>query len=377
MYVNIPIRILYVNGGLMNRGGIESMMMNYYRLFDHQATQIDFAVHDAGGFGYYDDEIRSLGGRIFVLPKKSTHPFSYMRRLKAVLRNGDYRVVHTHMDAMGAWVLKAAMECNIPVRIAHSHNTQHLTSNPLKLYMLEKERQNINRYATHRMACGDAAGKWLFGDASFEVVRNAIDVDLFAFNAETRAVVRHEWGISDDEFVIGHVGRFDHQKNHRFLIEVFAETVKQAPKCKLMLIGGGKITQSDCRELVKRLGLENRVIFTGVREDVFKLYNAFDLFALPSLFEGLVMVSVEAQVNGCPNILSSTIPREVNVSGEVEFLPLQKEDWTKRIVEKAETSRQRHEADFDIHHCGYDIHQEAQLLQQKYIELWNNNVNGC
>ncbi len=361
----------------MNRGGIESMMMNYYRHFDRQEIQIDFAVHDAGGFGYYDEEIRSMGGRIFVLPKKSTHPFFYMRRLKSVLRKGAYRVVHTHMDAMGTWVLKAAKECGVAVRIAHSHNTQHLTSNPLKLYLLEKARQSINRYATHRMACSDAAGKWLFADAPFEVVRNAIDVERFAFDAELRTKVRREWNLGDDEFVIGHVGRFDHQKNHRFLIDVFAEVVKQNPKCKLMLIGGGKITQSDCREQVKRLGLEDRVIFTGVRDDAFKLYNAFDLFALPSLFEGLGIVSVEAQVNGCPNLLSSTIPGEVNVSGEVEFLPLQKEDWTRRIVELTVTCGQRHKADFDIHNSGYDINQEARLLQQKYIELWNSNTNGC
>lgn len=375
--MNTLIRILYVNGGLMNRGGIESMMMNYYRHFDRKRVQIDFAVHDAGGFGYYDEEIRDLGGRIFVLPKKSTHPFSYMHQLKALLRAGEYRIVHTHMDAMGTWVLKAAKECGVPVRIAHSHNTQHLTSNPLKLYFLEKARRNMNRYATHRMACSDVAGKWLFADAQFEIVRNAIDVEQFAFDAELRMKTRREYELGDDEFVIGHVGRFDHQKNHRFLIDVFAEVVKHEPKCKLMLIGGGEITKNDCREQVKLLGLENRVIFMGVRNDAFRLYNAFDLFALPSLFEGLGMVSVEAQVNGCHNILSSTIPKEVNISGDVEFLPLQKERWINRIVELAAAHGERCKADFDIHNSGYDINQEAQLLQQKYIELWNNNTNVC
>lgn len=374
--MNTPIRILYVNGGLMNRGGIESMMMNYYRHFDRKRVQIDFAVHDAGGFGYYDEEIRNLGGRIFVLPKKSTHPFSYMLQLNALLRAGKYRIVHTHMDAMGTWVLKAAKECGVPVRIAHSHNTQHLTSNPLKLYLLEKARRNINRYATHRMACCEAAGKWLFADALFEVVRNAIDIELFAFDVETRATVRRQFGIGDDEFVIGHVGRFDHQKNHKFLIDVFAEVVKKKPKCLLMLIGGG-ITQHDCIEQVERFGLANRVIFTGVRDDVFKLYNAFDLFALPSLFEGLCIVSVEAQVNGCPNLLSSTISGEVNISNKVEFLPLQKEDWIRKIIGFVEASGQRYKADFDIHNSGYDINHEARLLQQKYIELWNENANGC
>lgn len=368
------IRILYVNGGLMNRGGIESMMMNYYRHFDHKEIQIDFALHDAGGSGYYDEEIESLGGCIFVLPKKSTHPFSYMSRLKAVLRQGDYRVIHTHMDAMGAWVLKAAKECGVPIRIAHSHNTQHLTTNPLKLWLLEKARKNINRYATHRMACSTAAGKWLFDDVPFDIVRNAIEVDRFIYDAGVRKDVRKEWSIGDDDFLIGHVGRFDYQKNHKFLIDVFAEIVRQKPKCKLMLVGGGNITQSDCREQVRQLDIENKVIFTNVRNDIFRLYNAFDLFVLPSLFEGLGIVSIEAQVNGCPNILSSTIPDEVNISGKVEFLPLQKDLWVKMILEMIKDKGVRHGAGFDIHQCGYDIHSEAQLLQQKYIELWKNNA---
>lgn len=231
-------RILYVNGGLMNRGGIESFMMNYYRHFDRTKIQIDFAVHDAGGEGYYDMEIESMGGRIFHLPKKSTHPFTYFRAVKRLIRKGGYKIVHTHMDAMGAWVLKAAMKCGVPVRIAHSHNTQHLTNNPVKLLFLERARKAINKYATIRMACSDAAGKWLFGNKPFTVIRNAIDVGKFAFNPAIRKEVRKEFGISDDEFLIGHVGRFDHQKNHLFLISAFSDFLKEQPKSRLMLVGG-------------------------------------------------------------------------------------------------------------------------------------------
>lgn len=125
----------------MNRGGIESYMMNYYRHFDHKIIQIDFVVHNAGGYGYYDEEIKNLGGQIFTLPQKSKHPLSYTTLLKTILKKGNYKIIHTHMDAMGAWVLKVAQNCGIPVRIAHSHNTKHLTNNPIKLFFLEQARK--------------------------------------------------------------------------------------------------------------------------------------------------------------------------------------------------------------------------------------------
>lgn len=224
----------------MNRGGIESFMMNYYRHFDRSKIQIDFAVHDAGGEGFYDKEIESMGGCVFHLPRKFTHPFSYADDLRQIIITGGYKIVHTHMDAMGAWVLKVAKECGVPVRIAHSHNTQHLTSNPIKLYFLEKARRDVVKYASERMACSEAAGKWLFGDYPFTVVHNAIEVGRFEFDAAARKQVRSELGISDNEFVIGHIGRFDFQKNHVFLINLFAKLLRIIPSARLVLVGGGQ-----------------------------------------------------------------------------------------------------------------------------------------
>lgn len=362
------IRILYVNGGLMNRGGIESFMMNYYRHFDRTKVQIDFIVHNAGGFGYYDEEIKQLGGKIYTLPQKSKHPLTYVHQLKKILKNGQYKVIHTHMDAMGAWVLKAAKECNIPVRIAHSHNTQHLTSNPIKLWFLERARKSITKYATHCFACSDVAGKWLFGNTPFEIVHNAIDVQKFQFDADVRSQIRKEYGIGDDDFLIGHVGRFDTQKNHTFLIDVFADVQKLISNAKLMLIGEGAM--KEYIELKCKQMLMGGAIFTGGRNDVFRFYNAFDLFVLPSLFEGLCIVSIEAQANGCSNLLSSTITQEVNVSGKVKFAPLKKDDWVKAIVD-IYNNRTEHDSCVDLRKAGYDLETESQLLQAKYEELWN------
>lgn len=365
------IRILYVNGGLMNRGGIESYMMNYYRHFDRSKVQIDFIVHNAGGFGYYDEEIKSMGGKIFVLPKKSTHPYTYVRCLKKILKEGNYKIIHTHMDAMGAWVLKVAKRCGIPVRIAHSHNTQHLTTNPLKVYFLEKARKAINDYATHRMACSEVAGKWLFGEKDFTVVRNAIEPSKYSFNDSERKSIRSQYGITENNFLIGHIGRFDTQKNHTFLINVFAKVAEINPNCILMLVGEGRLMQ-ELKDVVSKQHLSDKVIFTGVRDDAYTYYNAFDLFVLPSLFEGLPVVSIEAQMNGCISFFADTITKECSLSSSTMFIPLNIKSWKEMIIKKV-ANRGLHKCDFNIEKSGYDISTEAKKLENFYIDLWNKN----
>ncbi|MBD9144780.1 MAG: glycosyltransferase family 1 protein [Bacteroides clarus] len=368
----MAVRILYVNGGLMNRGGIESYMMNYYRHFDRDKIQIDFVVHDAGGYGYYDEEIKAMGGRIFVLPQKSKHPLSYSRKLKRILIEGNYKIIHTHMDAMGAWVLKVAKVCGIPVRIAHSHNTKHLTSNPIKLFFLEQARKNINKYATCRMACSEMAGKWLFGNQTFHVIRNAIDIDKFKFNKDVREQIRVRYGIGND-FLIGHVGRFDVQKNHSFLIDVFAKVHHAMPNCKLMLIGEGYLKENILQK-INELCLQGHVILTGTRDDVNCFYNAFDLFVLPSLFEGLPVVAVENQINGCPALLSSAITTETQISPDVRFIGLREELWYAEIVKYIRMyGNRRKERHINSYIFSYDIEIEAIKLQNIYRDLWNKN----
>lgn len=370
--MQLPIRVLFVNGGLMNRGGIESYMMNYYRHFDREKIQIDFIVHNAGGYGYYDDEIKKLGGNIYVVPQKSKHPIKYTSHLKKIFKNNNYKIIHTHMDAMGTWVLKIAKECGIPIRIAHSHNTQHLTTNPVKLFFLEQARKKINLYATHRMACSEAAGKWLFGNAPYQIIRNAIDLDKFIFNLPVRESVRKEWGIKDGEFLIGHVGRFDTQKNHTFLIDVFYKVHQKLPNTKLMLIGEGGL-MPDIKEKVEKLGLKDSIIFTGSRNDANLFYNAFDLFVLPSLFEGLGIVAIEAEINGCTSFLSDKIPQEAKIAQNVSFIPLNIDVWTNKIIEYIFQKELRQGALFDIYKSGYDIKTEALKLQNIYLDLWKNS----
>lgn len=274
------IKILYVNGNIMKRGGIESYMMNYYRHFDHNKIQIDFVVL---GFqkGAYDDEIESLGGKIYNIPQKSKNYLGYLKGLNKIFVTGEYRIVHSHLDAMSMTVLKQAKKFNVPIRIAHSHNTQHLTRNLIKLLINERAREKIKNYATHLFACSEPAGIWLYGNKAFEegrvsIIKNAIDIDKFTFNKEKRKELRKEFELCEDDFVIGHVGRFEYQKNHKFLLETFAGVVKLIPNAKLILVGDGDLREKIENKIFK-LNIQNNVILSGTREDVNNLYNLFDV----------------------------------------------------------------------------------------------------
>lgn len=370
-----PIRILYVNGGIMSRGGIESYMMNYYRNLDRDKIQIDFIVH---GFekGVYDDEIKLMGGRIYNVPVKSKDYIGNIKALRKIFLSGQYKIVHSHMDAMSTVVLKEAKKCGIPIRIAHSHNTQHLTNSRLKFILNEYARKNIKKYATHLFACSEDAGKWLFGKKSFDdgkvkIINNAIDLNKFKFDIIKRQKIRNELGIKD-EFVIGHVGRFDYQKNHSFLLDIFKGVLEKLPKSKLILVGDGHL-KNEIFNKIKKLNIKDNVIILGLRDDVNEIINAFDIFILPSLFEGLGIVGVEAQTNGLQCVLSDVIPKEIRITENVEFISLNEnpEVWVEKVVSISKKNNERQENSELLKFCRYDINTEAKKLQKLYFDLLN------
>lgn len=372
-----PIKVLYVNGGLMKRGGIESYMMNYYRHFERDKIQIDFVVL---GFekGDYDDEIQALGGKIYHIPKKSKDYLGYIKGLREIFSTGQYRIVHSHLDAMSMTVLKQAQKCNVPIRIAHSHNTQHLTNNFIKVQINEYARKRIKNYATQLFACSEAAGRWLFENKAVDegkvnIIKNAIDINKFIFNEEKRKELRKELNINENEFVIGHIGRFDYQKNHEFLLDVFANVLKTTANAKLVLVGDGDLRR-EIENKISMLNIKNNVILLGVREDVNNLYNVFDLFVLPSHFEGLPVVLVEAQTNGLPCVVSNTITKEAKATNKIRFLSFNSiELWTKTIVGFLSMKINRNIDKKQIADLGYDINFEVEKLQEMYISLWRNN----
>lgn len=313
-----PIRVAHVMGKMVG-GGLEQVVMNYYRHIDRSRVQFDLVV-DSDSTLVPREEVESLGGRVFIVPPYQ-HVLAYQRALTDLFREQGWQIVHSHENALSVFPLRAAKRAGVPVRIAHSHSTSG-KGEPLRNAAKRALRRLSNVYPTHRMACSRAAGEWLFGKgADFEVVYNAVDLSAFAFDAGARREARAGLGVPEGALVVGHVGRFAAQKNHAFLLDAFAGAARRRPDAVLALAGDGPL-RPEMERRAGELGLSGRVLFLGQRGDVGRLYQAFDVFCLPSLYEGLGMVAVEAQRAGLPCLLSDRITREVDVTGTVRFLPV-------------------------------------------------------
>lgn len=366
-----PIRVAQIVGK-MNGGGVEAVVMNYYRHIDRSKVQFDFLV-DADSTLVPREEIESLGGRVFEIPPYQ-HVVEYQRELQRLFKQEGWKIVHSHINALSVFPLRAAKKAGVPVRIAHSHSTSgkgEYAKNVLKAVL----KTQSNRYPTHCFACSRFAGEWLFGkDANFEVVYNAIDLKSFRFNAEAREQARADLGLVGGQFVIGHVGRFMAQKNHPFLIDVFAEVAKRCDDAVLLLVGSGE-DEDSIKALVDEHGLSDCVKFLGQRNDVNRLYQAFDVFVLPSLYEGLGLVGVEAQVSGLPCLLSDVIPREVDVTGECTFLPIDTPvEWADAICSLSKKSYEGRKSTSLDSFANYSIDQQADWLSRRYLQLANGDI---
>ncbi|MGQ7685851.1 glycosyltransferase family 1 protein [Streptococcus suis] len=357
-------RILYVSGGTIDNGGISTYMRNYYRNIDKSKLQIDFLVH--GEKSVHDDEIISQGGMIYYAPIKRDNPIENTKIVTKILKSGKYSVVHAHMDGMNGLFLRQAKNCGIPIRISHSHNTDFLTSNLLKLLLHKFSRLLIGRYATDLWACSEEAGRWLYGKNQFQLVRNAITIKNFEFSAATRQRIRKEFDF-EGKFVIGHIGKLSYQKNQSFLIDIFDKFQKINEDSILVLVGEGE-DKLLLQEKANRLGLSSKVFFLGERDNVSDLLNAFDVFVFPSRFEGLGIVAIEAQTNGLYCICSTKVPKEVNITGNVIFHNLEEsvDEWVdsiRNISTRDVNSKEK------VFNAGYDIEFAARELEKKYLEL--------
>ena len=345
------------------------MLMNYYRHMDREKIQFDFLEHRRDRAAY-DDEIESLGGRIFRLPRLNPLSSDYFHALNAFFAvHPEYRIVHSHLDCMSAYPLCAAKNAKVPVRIAHAHSTSQDRNWKLVFKLISKKL--ISLYTTDLFACSADAGEWMFGTKDVHILPNAIDIERYAFNLLIRNQTRKVLGL-DDAFVIGHVGRFSAVKNHSFLTDVFAQIKRQEPNSKLLLVGAGSEMQA-VQQKVKALGLGADVIFTGVRNDVANLMQAMDVFVFPSLYEGLGIVLIEAQSAGLPCVVSDVIPREAYLTDLVtaEKLSSSVETWAEKILEKREVLRTDRRAEIAAH--GFDIIAEAVKLQEFYINVYEQN----
>lgn len=360
------IRVLHVVT-YMGIGGLETMLMNYYRHIDREKIQFDFLVH-RDFEAAYDQEIMKLGGRIYRLPRLNPISLSYKKKLDQFFADHrEYKIIHSHLDCMSAIPLKVAKKYNIPVRIAHSHSSSQTKDKKyfLKLYYKNK----IKKYATELFACSQAAGQWMFNTNHFHVLNNAIDADQYKYNPMVRAAERKNFGITEETMVIGHVGRFAPPKNHKYLIELFDVVRKIIPNTILLLIGDGEL-RSQAESRVKELGLGGKVIFTGQRTDVSQLLQAMDVFVFPSIYEGLPVSLIEAQAAGLPCLISDKVPIECKKTDLVKQIPLNDiNKWVESIINAKKIMRQ--DTSDEIKRAGFDINISANKLEDFYFSVYS------
>lgn len=368
------IRILHSVSN-MDRGGIETMLMNFYRHMDRDKVQFDFLCNKADP-GDYDEEIKALGGRIFVTPgfKSYRRYLAYMTDL--FREHPEYKIIHTHNGSLMLYALEAAKQNKIPVRIAHAHATAVPVG--LKNELKKLMRPLIKYAATDYWGCSNAAGKFYFSEKRWnnanELIHNAVNVDSFTFSESARKAIRGEYGFGD-KLVIGNVGRMAPQKNQKKLIDVFAKVHEINPDTHLVIIGTGEL-EDKLKQQVSALGLDEAVTFTGVLSNVNEWNSALDVFVMTSLYEGLPVVAVEAQAADLPCILTDTITPEVKVTDNVKFLGLhdEPEKWANAILEVKPTQRVNRKA--ELQKAGYDITSEAKRMQDLYLKLYSDIQEG-
>lgn len=367
---NEPIRVAQIMGKWIG-GGVESVVMNYYMHIDRTKIQFDFICdEDSTNIPY--EEIEKLGGRVILIPPYQKL-FKYHNKLKKILNDGNYKIVHSHINTLSIFSLFAAKCADVPVRITHSHSTTNKKEKKKNL-LKQALRPFSKEFATDYMCCSELAGRWLFGNKEYDkgnvyLLNNAIDLGKFKYDEKIRSEKRKKLNISDDTLVIGHVGRFVEQKNHRFLIDIFNEIHKQNSNSILLLAGQGPLME-EIKSKVESLGLEKFVIFLGQIDDADKLYQAIDIFVLPSLYEGLPVVGVEAQATGLLCELSSNMTKETKILDTTRFISLDKsaKEWASIILDDYSKFK-RYDTTADITKSNFNIKKETIKLENKYYKL--------
>lgn len=371
-----PIVVAQIMGKWVG-GGVEAVIMNYYRNIDKSKIQFDF-ICDKDSTNIPYDEIKKLGGKVIICPPYQKI-FEYEKFLIDLFKKNNYKIVHSNINSLSIFPLRAAKKAGVPVRIAHSHSTTNKKEWKKNL-MKQALRPFSKKYATDYFACSELAGRWLFGDRTFEqgkvtIINNAIDLDKFKYDEKLRNEKRKELEIKDDTLVIGHIGRFVAQKNHTFLIDIFNELHKTEKNSILLLIGQGPL-MDEIKQKVKTLGISDSVKFLGQRDDVNELYQVFDVFLLPSLYEGLPVVGVEAQATGNLCILSSSMTQETKILNTTIFLQLTQtqNEWSTTILKSVINFCKKNNKN-EISNVGFNIKNEAIKLEKIYMNFIKGDIN--
>lgn len=348
-------------------GGVETFLMNYYMHIDKTKVQFDF-INMYEEDLCFSKEIKEMGGKIYKVRNVKKHPLQYFNQIKKIIKENEYDIVHINMLSAANILPILAADCaNAKNIIVHSHNN-NVPKGMLRKILNQINKKIILKKATTLLACSEEAGKWLFGDKSeFTVIKNAIDVNKFKYDSQKREEIRKKYGL-EDKLVLGHIGRFEEQKNHKFLIEIFEKVREKNKDAKLLLVGDG-ILKEKIEEEVKKKNLKQDVIFIGSSYNVSDFYQAMDAFIFPSLFEGLGIVLIEAQCNGLDCFTSKdTVPKEADISNNVEYISLNNnpEEWSEKILQK---KIERKKDYFDKLDKKYDINIAVKKLEDIYMKL--------
>lgn len=351
----------------MDVGGAETMIMKLYRQIDKNEYQMDFALMSAGK-SFYEDEISSLGGKIFHITYKSKNPVKCFREIRSIVKENKYHWVMRSADnAAGAIDLLAAKLGGAKTLVFNSTNSKTYSESKQEKLAHFLFMPLVKTLPTLKIGCSEAANDFLFGKNSVKnhksfIFHNALEIRDYKYNQKWRNEIRAELGIPNDALVIGNVGRFNRQKNHKFLLAVFSEIFKTHKNAYLALFGTGEL-KDDILNKAREYGFSKNLIMPGLRSDINKCLSALDVFAFPSLYEGLPNAVVEAEAAGLPCILSDTITREVKLAENVRFLPIDEEStekWASEIVSNANDRNPN--AESDLENAGYSIDETADKL---------------
>ena len=367
------MRKILVFGMSNNYGGVESVIMNYYRNFDKTKIHFDFVCYQ--NECVCENEIWQNGGKIFKFDGK-TSGLRHEKYMKNLIKGYD-GVWCNRCDLANVSILKIAKRVGVKLRIIHAHNSDLMDRSVIKraiksvFHMVHKKM--IAQLATNYFACSEDAGRWFYPDKiissdKYLVVNNAIDLKKFSYSPVRRKEIREALGL-EKCFVVGNVGRLQRQKNQTFLLDVFYEILKQKPNARLLLVGKGE-DEKKLKEKTLSLGIDKAVFFLGMRNDVDKILQAIDVFVFPSIFEGLPLVLVEAQTSGTRVLCSSTITGNVKCTANLDFISLDQsaKHWAELAINCDSKKKKYEEICQGIKDAGFDINFEAKKLEGVFLK---------
>ena len=352
----------------MDAGGAETFLMKIYRTINREKYQMDFCINTYSKC-FYEDEIVSLGGKIYRIPEKSNNIIQFRKQLYNIIKDNNYKyVLRITSHAVGFMDLKIAKKAGAIICCARSSNSSD-GKGIVTIILHVIGRFLYQKYVDVKIAPSDLAAIYTFGSAEYKsskvkILQNGLDLSTYKFNAQNRKALREELNIPDNTFVVGHIGRFYEQKNHLFLINVFRQIKEIKHDSKLLLIGDGPL-YNQVKEEVERLHIDDSVIFAGVRRDIPQVLSSMDAFVFPSLYEGMPNTVIEAQASGLPCLISDTITREANVNGFVKFMSLNEtyQKWAKVTIELPYLDRIK--CNQEMKNGQYDIN----LVTQKFVKF--------